>query len=97
MRIIRRDVQQTEALINELDVEIEKRLLRYAQEVDLLSEIPGVGHATEGDLISKIEVDMEAFATDKHISSWAGVSPGNNESAGKKKWENKPRVQTSTI
>lgn len=87
MRIIRRDIQQTEALINELDVEIEKQLLPYAQEVALLSEIPGVGHQTAGDLISEIGVDMEAFATDKHISSWAGVSPGNNESAGKKKVE----------
>jgi len=85
MGIIRRDIQQTEALINELDVEIEKQLLPYAQEVALLSEIPGVGHQTAGDLISEIGVDMEVFATDKHISSWAGVSPGNNESAGKKK------------
>jgi transposase len=97
MRIIRRDIQQTEALINELDVEIEKQLLPYAQEIALLSEIPGVGHQTAGDLISEIGVDMEVFATDKHISSWAGVSPGNNESAGKKKWKDKPREQTSSI
>jgi transposase len=85
IRIIRQDIRQTEALIKELDAEIEKQLLPYAQEISLLSQIPGVGEQTAGELISEIGVDMEVFATDKHISSWAGVSPGNNESAGKKK------------
>jgi len=85
IRIIRQDIRQTEALIKELDAEIEKQLLPYAQEIALLSQIPGVGEQTAGELISEIGVDMEVFATDKHISSWAGVSPGINESAGKKK------------
>ena len=85
IRIIRQDIRQTESLIKELDVEIEKQLLPYAQEIALLSQIPGVGEQTAGELISEIGVDMEVFATEKHISSWAGVSPGNNESAGKKK------------
>ena len=90
IRIIRQDICQTEALIKELDVEIEKQLLPYAQEIALLSEIPGVGEQTAGELISEIGVDMEVFATDKHICSWAGISPGNNESAGKKKAEERP-------
>ncbi|MFV0392244.1 MAG: transposase [Paludibacteraceae bacterium] len=41
-------------------------------------------------MIAEIGVDMEVFPTDKHISSWAGVSPGNNESAGKKKADEPP-------
>jgi transposase len=94
IRIIRRDIRQTEALIKELDAEIEKQLLPYAQEISLLSQIPGVGEQTAGELISEIGVDMEVFATDKHISSWAGVSPGNNESAGKKKVD-EPPTETS--
>jgi transposase len=85
IRIIREDINKTEALIQKLDHEIEKQLLPYANELALLKEIPGVGEQTAGELISEIGVDMEVFATDKHISSWAGVSPGNNESAGKKK------------
>jgi transposase len=36
-------------------------------------------------MIAELGVDMSVFPTDKHVSSWAGVSPGNNESAGKKK------------
>ena len=85
IKIIRQDISQTESLIHTLDLEIEKQLLPYANELALLKEIPGVGEQTAGELISEIGVDMEVFATDKHISSWAGVSPGNNESAGKKK------------
>ena len=95
IKIIRQDIQQTEALIATLDLEIEKQLLPYATELSLLKEIPGVGEQTAGELISEIGVDMDAFATDKHISSWAGVSPGNNESAGKKKWKNHPWQQAS--
>jgi transposase len=90
IKIIRQDIQQTEALIEKLDLEIEKQLLPYATELALLKEIPGVGEQTAGELISEIGVNMDAFATDKHISSWAGVSPGNNESAGKKKVEEQP-------
>ena len=90
IKIIRQDIQQTEAFIAKLDLEIEKQLLPYATELALLKEIPGVGEQTAGELISEIGVDMDAFATDKHISSWAGVSPGNNESAGKKKVEEQP-------
>ena len=90
IKIIRQDIQQTEALIAKLDQAIEKQLLPYATELALLKEIPGVGEQTAGELISEIGVNMDAFATDKHISSWAGVSPGNNESAGKKKVEEPP-------
>jgi len=95
IRIIRQDICQTEALIKDLDVEIEKQLRLYAQELALLKEIPGVGEQTAGDLISEIGVDMDVFATDKHISSWAGVSPGNNERPVKKKRTNYPWKQTS--
>jgi len=84
IRIIRQDIRQTETLIKELDMEIEKQLLPYAQEIALLQQIPGIGEQTAGELISEIGVDMDVFATDKHISSWAGVSSGNKESAGKK-------------
>ena len=37
------------------------------------------------DLIAEIGLDMEVFPTEKNLASWAGMSPGNNESAGKKK------------
>lgn len=54
--------------------------------MELLQKIPGLSRKTVEDLIAEIGVDMEAFPTEKHLASWAGVCPGNNENAGKKKW-----------
>ena len=47
--------------------------------------IPGVKQRTAEVLIAEIGVDMNAFPTPKHLASWAGVCPGNNESAGKRR------------
>jgi len=83
--MIKKDIDQTEALINDLDKEIAKQLQPYAEELSLLKQIPGVGEQTAGALIAEIGVNMDAFPDEKHLASWAGMSPGNNESAGKKK------------
>ena len=57
----------------------------YENVLELLKEIPGLSHKTVEDLIAEIGLDMEVFPSEKHLASWVGVSPGNNESAGKKK------------
>jgi transposase len=51
----------------------------------LLMTITGVGKATAEVLSAEIGVDMSAFPTAAHLASWAGVCPGNNESAGKRR------------
>lgn len=51
----------------------------------LLQTIPGVGEHVAQVIVSEIGIDMSRFPTDKHLSSWAGMCPGNNESAGKRK------------
>ncbi len=53
--------------------------------VALLDTIPGVGERVAETIVSEIGVEMERFATDGHLASWAGMCPGNNESAGKRK------------
>ncbi|MCA1617139.1 MAG: IS110 family transposase, partial [Acidobacteria bacterium] len=53
--------------------------------VKLLDTIPGVGERVAETIVSEIGVEMERFPTDAHLSSWAGMCPGNNESAGKRK------------
>ena len=50
-----------------------------------IQELPGIGNTSAETIISVIGADMSRFPTDKHISKWAGLCPGNNESAGKRK------------
>jgi transposase len=56
-----------------------------AEAVRLLDTIPGVGESVAQTIISEIGVEMGHFPSDKQIASWAGMCPGNNESAGKRK------------
>lgn len=58
----------------------------FVQEaLQLLQTIPGVGERVAEAIVSEIGFDMSRFATDGHLASWAGMCPGNNESAGKRK------------
>jgi transposase len=53
--------------------------------VKLLETIPGIALRVAEVIISEIGVDMGRFPSDAHLASWAGVCPGNNESAGKRR------------
>jgi len=57
----------------------------FEQELELLDTIPGVGCRTAEEILAEIGTDMEQFPSHAHLASWAGMSPGNNESAGKRK------------
>lgn len=57
----------------------------YKKEIDLLDTIPGIDKDSAKAIIAEIGVDMNQFPTVKNLTSWAGMSPGNNESAGVKK------------
>ena len=56
-----------------------------SEAVELLESIPGVGQRTAQTIVAEIGVDMSRFPSAKHLASWAGVCPGNHESAGKRK------------
>jgi transposase len=56
----------------------------YAEASRLLQTIPGIGAAAAAAIISEIGVDMSRFPSAKHLASWAGVCPGNNQSGGKR-------------
>lgn len=71
--------------IEKLDTEINQRMEPHREIVQRLSTIPGVKKKTIETLIAEIGTDMSRFPTHAHLASWAGVSPGNNESAGKRK------------
>jgi Transposase and inactivated derivatives len=90
LQIIRKDIAQTEALIADLSQRIKDKLSAYEDVITLLDKVPGLNTKSIEDLIAEIGVDMNAFPTEKHLASWAGMSPGNNESAGKKKVAGQP-------
>lgn len=55
----------------------------FTEEIKLLQTIPGVGLQSAIAILSEIGIDMKVFPSSKHLASWCGISPGNNESAGK--------------
>lgn len=78
-------IDQLDDDIAKLDTAIEERLKPYRRQVELLRQIPGIDRALAAVIIAEMGVDMTVFPTERHIAAWAGVSPGNNESAGKRK------------
>lgn len=86
-------IKKIEELIERINGEIESTLTSYREEYELLQTIPGVKAASAASIIAEIGVNMDQFPTADHLSSWAGISPGNNESAGKKK-AGKPQTET---
>jgi transposase len=72
--------------IDRLSAAIEEQIAPFARQRDLLMTIPGVKTRTAEVLIAEIGVDMTAFPTAKHLASWAGVCPGNDQSAGKRRF-----------
>ncbi len=71
--------------IDKLDREIDQRMEPYREESERLQSIPGFKKKTAESIVAEIGVDMNRFPSHCHLSSWAGVSPGNNESAGKRR------------
>jgi transposase len=71
------------ASIARLDRQIDTLVAPFAEQLARLQTIPGVGPRTAQVIIAEIGVDMSHFPTAAHLASWAGVCPGNNESAGK--------------
>lgn len=68
-----------------LEVKVAQLLAPYQRQLDLLLTIPGVDWVVAATLIAEVGVDMTAFPTPRHLASWTGVAPGNDESAGKRR------------
>ena len=77
-----KNIQQEIAVI---EAEIDKRMEKDKELIERLDEIPGVGKLTAQAIIAEIGTDMNQFPNEKHLAAWAGVCPGQNESAGKRK------------
>ena len=78
-------VDYLEEAIEQVSLRIDEVMAPYAEEVQRLDTIPGVSKRVAEVLIAEIGPDMTVFPTARHLASWAGLCPGNNESAGKRR------------
>jgi transposase len=79
-----RAIDEADERIARLGEEVNRQLQPLRQQVDLLITIPGISLTLAQVLIAEVGVDMGRFATAGHLASWAGMCPGNKESAGKR-------------
>ena len=91
LQLIRKEIDNTLRTIESLDLRIKEVLSPYNNALELLKKVPGISVKSAQDLVAEIGLDMNVFPTEKHLASWAGMAPGNNESAGKKKADGQPR------
>jgi transposase len=79
------EVTALEGFIERLEAQIEQVMVPFAEGVQRLMTIPGVDRRVAEKVIAEIGTDMKVFASAQHLASWVGISPGNNESAGKQR------------
>jgi transposase len=78
-------IDSLDETIERFNEQIETYCRPFEEAVTLLDTIPGVGRETAEVIVSEIGTDMSRFPTANHLASWAGVAPGNHESAGKRR------------
>lgn len=78
-------IEYLDEAIQRISAELEERLRPFEEDIKLLDSIPGIGRQTAEVLLGEIGWDMSRFPSGKNLASWAGMCPGNNESAGKRR------------
>ena len=91
LKIIKESIDDKEKLITKLELQIDEAAKQYSVDLENLQTIPGVGKDSAIAILSEIGGDMDVFPNEHHLGSWAGMSPGNNESGGKKKYKDHSR------
>ena len=85
LNIILQNFQNIQNCKTKLETEILLLTKPYQAAIDLVDTVPGIGQFSAITIVSEIGTDMSVFPTAKHLCSWAGLTPQNNESAKKKK------------
>ena len=85
MRLVHAHMDYITSTLADIDSMIDSLVEPYENAVQLLCTIPGVDRSSAITIISEIGTDMTQFSNSKRLCCWAGLTPGNNESAGKKK------------
>ena len=85
MKEVIKHIDELMKRISEMDNLIDEYMKEYEKNKKKLEKIPGIGKRSSEIILAEIGQDMNRFPTAGHISSWSGVCPGNNESAGKRR------------
>jgi transposase len=85
LRTLLRQVEQLEGLIAEYSARVEGALSPFLRAAARLETIPGLGGRAAEVIVAEIGTDMTKFPTAGHLASWAGLCPGNDESAGRRR------------
>lgn len=78
------DIDALDEAIERLNTEVAERLRPYEHQIQRLSTIPGIKRRLAEIILAEIGADMSRFPDARHLASWAGMCPGNNESGGKR-------------
>ncbi|HUY15516.1 MAG TPA: IS110 family transposase [Terriglobia bacterium] len=84
LRLLWKELAQQEGLIAELEAKIEEVTRPFAAEIERLDAVPGVDRRVAEVVLAEVGADMKPFPSHQHVASWAGMCPGNEESAGKR-------------
>ena len=85
MKEVIKHIDELTERIKEMDNLIDEYMKDYEKSKKKLEKMPGLGKRSAEIILAEIGQDMTRFPTSGHICSWAGVCPGNNESAGKRR------------
>jgi transposase len=85
LRLLWKQLAQQEELIAELESKIEEQTRPFGDEVERLDAVPGVDQRVAQVMLAEVGSNMQPFPTHQHLASWAGMCPGNEESAGKRR------------
>lgn len=84
LKILLKRLDESHEHLKLIEQKIEEELEKYQRQLEQLDGSPGISKTAAAAILAEIGIDMTRFKTAEHICSWAGLSPGNNESAGKK-------------
>jgi transposase len=78
-------LSELESHLSAVNESIENKVSAFSVQMSILCSMPGISAISAAAILAEIGPDLDNFPTSAHLSSWAGMSPGNNESAGKRK------------
>jgi len=85
LKLLWKQLAQQEALLAELNAKIEELTRPFAAEIERLDAVPGTDRRVAEAVLAEVGADLKAFPSPQQLASWAGMCPGNEESAGKRR------------